>query len=76
VEGDGDVRYRHESIVERPTVPSGEPLKQELSSFVAAVAAGERPPVGPQEALRALEVTREIDQRAIRSPLPSEVSTR
>lgn len=76
VEGNGDVRYRHESIVERPTVPSGEPLKGELSAFVAAVEAGEPPKVGPGAALRALEVTRDIDRQATGSTRQTEVATR
>ncbi|MFC4549527.1 Gfo/Idh/MocA family oxidoreductase, partial [Halorussus sp. GCM10023401] len=33
IEDNGDVRYRHESIVERPTVETGEPLKNELQSW-------------------------------------------
>lgn len=76
VEGNGDVQYRHESIVERPTVPSGEPLKLELSSFVEAVAADERPRVGPDQALRALAVTRGIDDRATNAELSTGVATR
>ena len=64
VEGNGDMRYRQESIVERPTIPSGEPLKKELEAFVEAATTDRPPVVGPGQALRALEVTREIDRLA------------
>ena len=68
VEGDGDVRYRHESVVERPMVENGEPLKRELSAFVRAATTGEPPRVTPEEALRALEVTLEIDRLSRERP--------
>jgi predicted dehydrogenase len=66
VEQNGDVRYRQESIVERPAVPSGEPLKKQLSAFVEAATTGRPPVVGPDEALEALNVTREIHRLASR----------
>ena len=61
VEGNGDIRYRQESIVERPTIESGEPLKKELEAFVESVVMGRPPVVGPDQALEALEVTQKID---------------
>lgn len=64
VANDGDVRYRHESIVENPAVDRGEPLKRELRSFLKTSRAGSEPTVGGEEGLRALELTREIDERA------------
>lgn len=54
VEDDGDVRYRHESVIERPHVDSGEPLKLELTAFVEAVRTGEPPVVDGEDGLRAV----------------------
>ena len=64
VESNGDVRYRHESVVERPMVENGEPLKAELSAFVDAVRNGSDPLVTAEEAIRALEVVDSIEQAA------------
>lgn len=61
--GDG-VRYRHESITERPTVENGEPLKQELSSFLESVSKRSEPAVTGLDGLRAVEVVRQIDTLA------------
>ncbi|WP_276261524.1 Gfo/Idh/MocA family protein [Haloglomus litoreum] len=68
VVSDGDVRYRHESIVERPTVDNGEPLKAELESFLAAVRDGTRPLVDGEAGLRALELARTISATAAGEP--------
>jgi len=64
IEDNGDVRYRHESIVERPTVQTGEPLKNELEAFVAAATGDADPVVSGEDGLRVLEVAREIDRIA------------
>ena len=64
VENDGTVRERVESVVERPTVESGEPLKAELESFAAAVRNGSEPVVTAEDGLRAVEVARRIDDIA------------
>jgi len=64
VEADGDIRYRHESVVERPIVENGEPLKGELSAFVEAVRTGDDPVVSAEDALQALSVVEEIEQSA------------
>ena len=64
IEADGDLRYRHESIVERPTVQNGEPLKKELASFVECATTGEEPVVTAEDGLRVLEVAQEIDDLA------------
>lgn len=64
VESAGGVRYRHESITERPTVENGEPLKHELLSFVDAVRNGTEPVVTGIDGLRALELVRQIDTLA------------
>lgn len=61
---DGDVRYRHESIVERPVVDNVEPLKNELESFLNVVDTGDEPVVSGTDALQTLEYLHEIDSRA------------
>lgn len=69
VESDGDVRYRSESVVERPQVNSGEPLHEELASFVSAVNTGTTPEVTGHDGLRALELTRRIgDEIGVPAP--------
>ncbi|MUW14925.1 gfo/Idh/MocA family oxidoreductase [Halorubrum sp. CBA1125] len=60
VESNGDVRYRSESVVERPQVNNGEPLRAELESFVSAVNAGSVPEVTGHDGLRAIELVRWI----------------
>jgi predicted dehydrogenase len=64
VTNNGDLRYRHESIVENPAVDNGEPLKYELASFLEASTAGTTPTVTGEEGLRALEIAREINAAA------------
>lgn len=68
VKSDGDIRYRHESVVERPMIETGEPLKAELASFVAAVEAGAEPVVTPADALEVLEVLGRIEMDALGTP--------
>jgi len=68
VESDGDIRYRHESVVERPMVENGEPLKHELSAFVDAVREGTEPVVTAEDALAVLEWVDEIEDVALESP--------
>ena len=60
-EADGDLRYRHESIIERPTVENGEPLNPELASFAEAVRIGSPPAVTGADALEVLEVARRVE---------------
>lgn len=64
----GDVRYRHESVVENPAVENGEPLKAELRSFLAAAAGDREPMVTGEDGVRALTLAREINERAFGSP--------
>jgi len=64
IEEDGDVRYRHESVIERPMVENGEPLKNELESFVKAAREGTEPVVTAEDALRVLEVADRIERLA------------
>ncbi len=64
VQSANGVRYRHESITERPTVENGEPLKAELSSFLDSVADRSQPAVTGVDGLRAVEMVRQIDALA------------
>ena len=61
VEANGTIRHRTESVIERPFVETGEPLKGELSSFVAAVRDGTEPEVTAEDGLRAVEFARQIE---------------
>lgn len=65
IEDNGDVRYRHESIIERPTVSNGEPLKKELRSFATAVRDGTDPPVTIEDGIRAVELASEVEEMAL-----------
>lgn len=60
IETNGDVRYRHENIIERPTVENGEPLKKELTAFVEAAKTGSEPLVSATDGIRALELVERI----------------
>lgn len=64
VQQDGDVRFRHESLVERPAVDSGEPLEREIDSFLDAVREGQTPDVTGEDGLRALRLARDLDALA------------
>lgn len=65
IENNGDIRYRHESIIERPTVSTGEPLKEEIKSFVMAVRDGTEPAVTIEDGIRAIELALEIERTAL-----------
>ncbi len=58
----GDVRHRTASVVERPIVENGEPLKAELESFTASVRTDERPPVTGEDGLEAVELARRVER--------------
>ncbi|XVH33573.1 Gfo/Idh/MocA family oxidoreductase (plasmid) [Haloferacaceae archaeon DSL9] len=60
IENDGNLRYRCENIVERPTVENGEPLKKELTAFTESVRNGSPPVVSGEDGLRVLEVAQQI----------------
>jgi predicted dehydrogenase len=64
VEREGGMHYRHEGVVERPMVDSGEPLKEELAAFVKCVRERATPLVTAEDGLRALSVARQIDRLA------------
>ncbi|WP_058992971.1 Gfo/Idh/MocA family protein [Haloarcula sp. CBA1127] len=61
---DNEVRYRHESIVEKPAVRAGEPLKRELESFLNAVQTNSQPRVNGEAGIRAVELAQTIDRKA------------
>jgi predicted dehydrogenase len=66
---DGEVRYRHESVVERPAVDSGEPLARELRDFVRAVRTGDPPRVSGADGLEAVRIAAAIrDAVGVESP--------
>jgi predicted dehydrogenase len=75
VEHDGDVRYRHQNVVERPTVQNGEPLKAELEAFLDAAATGSEPVVTGADGLEALRIANRITEAAATAdePAPTEV---
>ena len=70
IEEDEGVRYRHESVIERPTVPSAEPLKSELESFLEAVQTGTPPEVSLSDGVRALKLAQTIEENALEEPTP------
>ncbi|WP_255192406.1 Gfo/Idh/MocA family protein [Natronobeatus ordinarius] len=67
VERNGDVRFKHESIVEKPRVANDEPLRCELESFVRTVDRNGVPEVTVQDGIDALSVALEIEADALES---------
>ena len=67
VVNDGEMRYRHESVIENPAVDTGEPLKRELRSFLETVREGGQPRVTGADGIRALEIATEINRNAFGS---------
>ena len=65
VANDGDLRYRNESLVERPMVSNGEPLKAELAAFVDCVREGSEPAVTLDHGLRAVEIAQRVESVAV-----------
>lgn len=63
LEDDGDIRYRYESVIERPSVEHGEPLRLELEAFVEAVRSGQQPTVDGEAGLKAITFTDLIRQQ-------------
>lgn len=60
----GDVKYRHESVIERPVVDSTEPLMNELAAFVEVVREDKQPVVSGRDGLSAVQLTQEVEKRA------------
>lgn len=63
IEDDGNIRYRYESIIEKPSIGSGEPLKNELESFVNTILEDGVPEVTARDGLRAVLLANELDRR-------------
>jgi predicted dehydrogenase len=74
VESNGNIRYRHESVVERPMVENGEPLKAQLEAFVDAAENGTEPVVTAEDALDVLQVVERIEGLAL-TPAPEVTQT-
>lgn len=60
IEQNGDVRFRHQNIVEHPTVENGEPLKTELDSFIKASTTATEPVVTGEDGLAAIRIANRI----------------
>jgi len=69
IEEDGNIRFSHESIVERPVVQNGEPLQKELDSFVHAIKTKSAPEVTVEDGLDALSVALEIERKIGSKPV-------
>jgi len=69
IEENGDVRFTHESIVERPVVQNAEPLRKELESFLEAVKTGSTPEVSVADGLDSLSVALEIEREIEADPV-------
>jgi len=73
---DGDIQFRYESVVERPTIASGEPLKRQFEGFVSAVRNGTKPLVSATDALQAIELAARIERLALGEADVAEVTNR
>lgn len=74
IEKDGNVRFSHESIVERPVVQNGEPLQKELESFIEAVKTETDPEVTVEDGLDALSIALEIEQKIGPNPVAASIN--
>ncbi|WP_281194366.1 Gfo/Idh/MocA family protein [Halorubrum sp. F4] len=74
IEKDGNVRFSHESIVERPVVQNGEPLQRELESFIEAVKTETSPEITVEDGLDALSVALEIEEKIGRNPVATSIN--
>jgi predicted dehydrogenase len=72
---DDDIRYRHESVVERPMVESAEPLRTELSAFVSAVRDRTPPVVTGEDGLEALQIATQIDEASTAAAHDIDIAT-
>ena len=62
---DGALQFRHENVIEQPMISSAEPLREELESFVDAVATRRQPVVTAEDATRVLDLTKYLDDLAV-----------
>ncbi|KAB1191289.1 gfo/Idh/MocA family oxidoreductase [Haloferax sp. MBLA0078] len=68
----GNIRYRHEVVIEQPMIESSEPLKLELESFIDAAMNGKPVVVPAEDGLRAIAVAQRIKAQAHESERPLE----
>jgi len=76
VERNGDIAYRHQNVVEHPTVENGEPLKAELGAFAEAVRTGETPVVTGEDGLAAVRIANRIEAATERAEREISVGAR
>lgn len=69
-EDDGDLLYRHQSVIEQPYIESAEPLREELASFADAAATRQVPLVSAQDALEAIRLAKGVERQAGRHTTP------
>ena len=67
VESDGQVKYRHSNVIERPTVENGEPLRHELESFVSAIRSHTSPVVSGEDGVRALSLAQRVERNSLQT---------
>ncbi len=72
---DGDLRYRSEQVVERPTVDNGEPLKKELEAFLEAVRNGTDPVVSGRDGVSTLALAERVRTALNSEPIPDPPAT-
>ncbi|ELZ98001.1 oxidoreductase [Haloferax mucosum ATCC BAA-1512] len=60
----GNIRYRHEVVIEQPMIETGEPLKYELQSFIDAATQDGPVLVSATDGLRAIDVAHRIEASA------------
>ena len=68
IQENGDVRFKHESIVERPMISNAEPFRKELESFLTVAAEGGEPEVPVEDGLEALRIAYWIEEQSLESP--------
>ncbi|SDK06964.1 Predicted dehydrogenase [Halovenus aranensis] len=64
IDHEGEGRYRHESVIERPFVENTEPLKKELDAFVEGVRDTRQSAIPPEDGLAAVRLAKEIERNA------------
>lgn len=64
VRREGSVHYRHETVIEELFIERREPLKNQLDSFLEAVATRSNPLVTGEDGLRAVELAHRIQDAA------------
>ncbi|MFP8890745.1 Gfo/Idh/MocA family oxidoreductase [Natrialbaceae archaeon A-CW2] len=67
IQENGDVRFKHESIVERPMISNAEPLRKELEAFLGVVDEDGEPEVTVADGIEALAVAQWIEQQGLDS---------